>query len=202
MRKTLLLCAAAFCAACTVTPEKQARELIAKMTLEEKTGQMMSSTTAIEALGIPDYNWWGEALHGVARNGKATVFPMPIGMAASFDEPLVHEVFTAVSDEARVKNRQAIASGHVGWYQGLSFWTPNINIFREPRWNSFTPVSSSIWASCRERVGCVICRTSAALEMLSSRTTVRKYFKTLISIRSPLMYLLLLLYTRHACKAI
>ena len=134
MRKTLLLCAAALCAACTVTPEKQARELIAKMTLEEKTGQMMSSTTAIEALGIPDYNWWGEALHGVARNGKATVFPMPIGMAASFDEPRVYEVFTAVSDEARVKNRQAIASGHVGWYQGLSFWTPNINIFRDPRW--------------------------------------------------------------------
>ena len=116
------------------TPEQRARELIAKMSLEEKASLMTHTSAPVEALGIPEYNWWNEALHGVARNGKATVFPMPIAMAASFDEPLVNEVFTAVSDEARIKNRQALASGHVGWYQGLTFWTPNINIFRDPRW--------------------------------------------------------------------
>ena len=119
---------------CAPTPEQRARELVSKMSLEEKASLMTHSSAPIEALGIPAYNWWNEALHGVARNGKATVFPMPIAMAASFDEPLVNEVFTAVSDEARIKNRQAVASGHVGWYQGLTFWTPNINIFRDPRW--------------------------------------------------------------------
>ena len=116
------------------SPEQQAKELIAKMTLEEKASLMMHPSAPIDALGIPAYDWWNEALHGVARNGKATVFPMPIAMAASFDEPLVNEVFTAVSDEARVKNRWAVESGHVGQYQGLTFWTPNINIFRDPRW--------------------------------------------------------------------
>ena len=119
---------------CAPTPEQRAQELIAKMSLEEKASLMTHSSAPIEALGIPAYNWWNEALHGVARNGKATVFPMPIAMAASFDQPLVYEVFTAVSDEARIKNRQALATGHVGWYQGLTFWTPNINIFRDPRW--------------------------------------------------------------------
>ena len=119
---------------CAPTPEQRAKELVSKMSLEEKASLMTHSSAPIEALGIPAYNWWNEALHGVARNGKATVFPMPIAMAASFDEPLVNEVFTAVSDEARIKNRQAVASGHVGWYQGLTFWTPNINIFRDPRW--------------------------------------------------------------------
>ena len=116
------------------SPEQQAKDLISKMTLEEKASLMMHPSAPIEALGIPAYDWWNEALHGVARNGKATVFPMPIAMAASFDEPLVNEVFTAVSDEARVKNRWAVQSGHVGQYQGLTFWTPNINIFRDPRW--------------------------------------------------------------------
>ena len=116
------------------TPEQQAKELISKMSLEEKASLMMHPSAPVEALGIPAYNWWNEALHGVARNGKATVFPMPIAMAASFDEPLVNEVFTAVSDEARIKNRQAVQAGHVGQYQGLTFWTPNINIFRDPRW--------------------------------------------------------------------
>jgi beta-glucosidase len=118
----------------TTSPEERARALIARMTLEEKASLMEHSSAPVENLGIPSYNWWNEALHGVARNGKATVFPMPIAMAASFDEPLVYEVFTAVSDEARVKERQALQAGHVGQYQGLTFWTPNINIFRDPRW--------------------------------------------------------------------
>ena len=139
MRKfTLLTLSALLLASCASQPEnpaeKRARELISKMTIEEKASLMMNSSAPVEALGIPSYNWWNEALHGVARNGKATVFPMPIGMAASFDEPLVNEVFTAVSDEARVKERQACQAGHLGQYQGVTFWTPNINIFRDPRW--------------------------------------------------------------------
>ena len=139
MRKfTLLTLSALLLASCASQPEnpaeKRARELISKMTIEEKASLMMNSSAPVEALGIPSYNWWNEALHGVARNGKATVFPMPIGMASSFDEPLVNEVFTAVSDEARVKERQAYQAGHLGQYQGVTFWTPNINIFRDPRW--------------------------------------------------------------------
>ena len=114
--------------------EERARALVAQMTLEQKASLMRYESQPLEELGIPAYNWWNEALHGVARNGKATVFPQPVGMAASFDEALLEEVFTAVSDEARVKNRQALAQGASGWYQGITFWTPNINIFRDPRW--------------------------------------------------------------------
>ena len=97
------------------TPEQRAAELVSQLTLEEKAALMMHPSEPVDTLGIPAYNWWNEALHGVARNGVATVVPMPIAMAASFDVPLVHEVFTAVSDEGRVKNRQARESGHVGW---------------------------------------------------------------------------------------
>ena len=138
--KNSLLFSVAVCAllaaACAhqPTPEDRARQLIAKMTLEDKTALLRHDAGGVEALGIQPYNWWNEALHGVARNGKATTFPQPIGMAASFDEPLIEEVFTAVSDEARVKHRQALSAGESGWYQGLTFWTPNINIFRDPRW--------------------------------------------------------------------
>ena len=128
----LLLTLAAVC--CAPTPEQRAKELVAKMTIEQKTALMAHQSSPIDELGIPAYNWWNEALHGVARNGKATVFPMPIAMAASFDEALVNEVFTAVSDEGRIKNRQALEQGESGWYQGVTFWTPNINIFRDPRW--------------------------------------------------------------------
>ena len=135
MKTIQLACAAMLLATpCTQTPEKRAQKLIAQLTIEEKASLMMHDSQPVEALGVPAYNWWNEALHGVARNGKATVFPMPVAMAASFDEPLVNKVFTAVSDEARVKNRQALESGRVGWYQGVTFWTPNINIFRDPRW--------------------------------------------------------------------
>ena len=113
---------------------ERAAQIVSRLTLEQKASLMEHTSHAVPSQGIPDYNWWNEALHGVARSGKATVFPQPIGMAASFDEPLLEEVFTAVSDEARIKNRQARENGHVGQYNGLTFWTPNINIFRDPRW--------------------------------------------------------------------
>jgi beta-glucosidase len=136
MKRFLIAVLALAAAACShgPSPEKQAQLLISKLSLEEKAALMRYASEPVEELGIPAYNWWNEALHGVARNGKATTFPQPIGMAASFDEPLVEEVFTAVSDEARVKHRLALAEGSSGQYQGITFWTPNINIFRDPRW--------------------------------------------------------------------
>lgn len=116
------------------TAERRAMDLISKLTLEEKASLMCHGSAGIERLGIKPYNWWNEALHGVARNGSATVFPQPIGMASSFDRKMIEKVFTTVSDEARIKHAMALKSGKVGQYQGLTFWTPNINIFRDPRW--------------------------------------------------------------------
>jgi len=118
-----------------LSPEARARDLCGRLTLEEKSLLMMNASPAIERLGIPAFNWWNEALHGVGRNGTATVFPITMGMAASFDDEMVYRVFSAVSDEARVKNNQAKRESKTGeLYHNLSFWTPNINIFRDPRW--------------------------------------------------------------------
>ena len=114
--------------------EQRADDLLKRLTLEEKVQLMMDTSPAIERLQIPQFQWWNEALHGVGRNGYATVFPITMAMAASWDDALLHRVFTAVSDEARVKARQAKQSGDIRRYQSLSFWTPNINIFRDPRW--------------------------------------------------------------------
>ena len=113
---------------------QRANDLLSRLTLEEKVSLMMDTSPAIERLGIPQFQWWNEALHGVGRNGFSTVFPITMGMAASWDDALLHQVFTAVSDEARVKAQQAKRSGDIKRYQSLSFWTPNINIFRDPRW--------------------------------------------------------------------
>ena len=113
---------------------ERADDLLSRLTLEEKVSLMMDTSPAIERLGIPQFQWWNEALHGIGRNGFATVFPITMGMAASWDDALLHRVFTAVSDEARVKARQAKRSGDIQRYQSLSFWTPNINIFRDPSW--------------------------------------------------------------------
>jgi beta-glucosidase len=115
-------------------PIERARDLVSRLTLEEKASLMQDVSPAIDRLGIPSFQWWNEALHGVGRNGYATVFPITTGMAASFDNNLLERVFTAVSDEARAKNAEARHNGKVVRYQGLSFWTPNINIFRDPRW--------------------------------------------------------------------
>lgn len=108
--------------------------LISQMTVKEKILQMGYDAPAIERLGIPKYNWWNECLHGVARNGLATVFPQSIGLAATWDKNLMLRIATAISDEARAKYNDAIANGERGIYQGLTFWSPNINIFRDPRW--------------------------------------------------------------------
>jgi beta-glucosidase len=104
------------------------------MTLEEKISQMMNAAASIERLGLPEYEWWNEALHGVARAGIATVFPQAIGLAATFDEKLVLEVADATSTEARAKNNEFLRLGERGRYKGLTFWSPNINLFRDPRW--------------------------------------------------------------------
>ena len=109
-------------------------DLVSRLTLEEKASLMVYNSPAIERLGIPEYNWWNECLHGVGRAGKATVFPQAIGLAATFDEGLIFDVASAISDEARAKHHTAVRKGNRAQYSGLSFWTPNINIFRDPRW--------------------------------------------------------------------
>ena len=117
-----------------LTAEERAEDLLGRLTVEEKAKLMMDVSPAIPRLGIPAFQWWNEALHGVGRNGFVTVFPITTQMAASWDDQLLYKVFTAVSDEARAKNQEAKKTGNVQRYQGLSFWTPNINIFRDPRW--------------------------------------------------------------------
>ena len=115
--------------------EERARDLVSRMTLEEKISQTGHTADAVPRLGIPEYNWWNEGLHGVARAGYATVFPQAIGMAATFDEPLLHQVATAISTEFRAKYYQTLGKdGSSAWYHGLTVWSPNINIFRDPRW--------------------------------------------------------------------
>lgn len=117
-----------------LTPEQRATDLLQRLTVEEKVSLMQNNSPGIPRLGIRPYEWWNEALHGVARAGLATVFPQTIGMAASFNDSLVQKVFTAVSDEARAKNRAFNDQGQYKRYQGLTMWTPNVNIFRDPRW--------------------------------------------------------------------
>jgi beta-glucosidase len=114
--------------------DERVSDLVSRMTLDEKVHQMLYAAPAIPRLGVPEYNWWGEALHGVARAGKATVFPQAIGLAATWDSDLMFRTATAISDEARAKHHDAVRKGRRGNYEGLSFWSPNINIFRDPRW--------------------------------------------------------------------
>ena len=118
----------------SLSPEERADLLVKELTLEEKVQLMMDGSRPVERLGIKPYNWWNEALHGVARAGLATVFPQPIGMAASFSPETVYDVFTAVSDEVRAKNTYYSSKGSRERYQGLTMWTPTVNIYRDPRW--------------------------------------------------------------------
>ena len=114
--------------------EQRAADLVSRMTLEEKVSQMKDVAPGIERLGVPAYNWWNEALHGVARSGLATVFPQAIGFAATWDDSLVYRMASVISDEARAKHHEYVRNGSFGRYQGLTFWSPNINLFRDPRW--------------------------------------------------------------------
>jgi beta-glucosidase len=114
--------------------DARVKDLVSRLTLEEKIGQMIYAAPAIPRLNIPEYNWWNEALHGVGRSGTATVFPQAIGLAATFNDGLIKQVSTAISDEARAMYNAAIKKGYHMHYGGLTFWTPNINIFRDPRW--------------------------------------------------------------------
>jgi len=114
--------------------EVRVNNLVSKLTLEEKVYQMMNGSPAIPRLHIPEYNWWNEALHGVARSGVATIFPQAIGMAATFDDSLIFKVASSISDEARAMYNASVKKGYRSQYGGLTFWTPNINIFRDPRW--------------------------------------------------------------------
>lgn len=114
--------------------EERVEDLLSKMTLGEKVTQMLYNSAEIKRLGIPEYNWWNEGLHGVARAGVATVFPQAIGLAAMFDEKFMENVADAISDEARAKYNEYLSINDRGIYKGLTYWSPNINIFRDPRW--------------------------------------------------------------------
>jgi beta-glucosidase len=114
--------------------EERINDLISRMTLTEKIGQMMNENPAIERLDVPAYNWWNEACHGIGRAGRATVFPQVMGMSATWNRKLLRKVADAVSDEARAKHNEFVSRNKRGQYQGLTFWTPNINIVRDPRW--------------------------------------------------------------------
>lgn len=114
--------------------EERARDLVSRMTVEERASQLRFDAPPVERLGIPAYNWWNEALHGVARAGTATTFPQAIGMAAMFDEELMHQIGDVISKEGRAKYNASAEEGDRDIYKGLTFWSPNINIFRDPRW--------------------------------------------------------------------
>src|SRR5215469_801854 len=109
-------------------------DLVSRMTLEEKASQLVNQARAIPELQVPAYDWWSEALHGVANAGTATVFPEPVGLAATFDDPLIHEMAIVIGTEARAKHDLAVKAGRRDIMEGLDFWSPNINIFRDPRW--------------------------------------------------------------------
>jgi beta-glucosidase len=114
--------------------ELRVRDLISRLSLKEKVSQMIHNSPPVERLGIPSYNWWNECLHGVARAGVATVFPQSIGLAATWNPELIHAIADAISEEARAKHHEFIRQGDHGQYKGLTFWSPNINIARDPRW--------------------------------------------------------------------
>jgi len=113
--------------------EQRAADLVGRMTLEEKATQLVNQARAIPRLNVPAYDWWSESLHGVARNGT-TEFPEPIGLGATFDAPAIHQMAIVIGTEGRIKHVQAVRDGHSNIFEGLDFWAPNINIFRDPRW--------------------------------------------------------------------
>ncbi|HEY5955466.1 MAG TPA: glycoside hydrolase family 3 C-terminal domain-containing protein [Polyangiaceae bacterium] len=137
--------------------DERVDDLVSKLNLVEKASQMLHGAPPIERLGIPAYNWWNECLHGVARAGVATVFPQAIGLAAMWNAKRVHEIGVVISDEARAKHHESVRQGDRGIYKGLTFWTPNINIFRDPRWGR----GHETYGECpylTSRLGVALCR--------------------------------------------
>ena len=116
------------------TARERAIALVEQMTVEEMASQLKFDAPAIERLGIPEYNWWNEGLHGVARAGTATVFPQAIGLGATFDEELLKEVADVIAEETRAKYNEASKHEDRDIYKGLTLWSPNVNLFRDPRW--------------------------------------------------------------------
>src|ERR1051325_3878195 len=114
--------------------EQRAADLVHRMTVEEKVSQLVNQSRAIPRLNVPDYDWWSEALHGVANNSGITTFPEPVGLAATFDTDAIHRMAIATSIEGRIKYVEGMKDGHSDIFQGLDFWAPNVNIFRDPRW--------------------------------------------------------------------
>ncbi|HEY4785727.1 MAG TPA: glycoside hydrolase family 3 N-terminal domain-containing protein, partial [Bacteroidales bacterium] len=114
--------------------DERVNDLVSRLTLDEKVKQMIDVAPGIPRLGIPAYNWWNEALHGVARAGEATVFPQAIGLGATWDTTLILQVADIISTEARAKHQESLRNNDFGRYKGLTIWSPNINIFRDPRW--------------------------------------------------------------------
>jgi beta-glucosidase len=135
--------------------QERAADLVSRMTLEEKVAQLQNDAPAIPRLDVPAYEWWNEALHGVARAGPATVFPQAIGISATFDVPLMTEIATVISDEARAKHHDFARRDQRKRYQGLTFWSPNINIFRDPRWGRGQGLTAKIPGSLRMGVAFV-----------------------------------------------
>ncbi len=117
----------------SLPPQQRAEDLVHRMTIEEKVTQLVNQARAIPRLNVPAYDWWSEALHGVATNGT-TEFPEPIGLAATFDTDGIHRMAVAIGIEGRIKHAQDVRAGHSNIFEGLDFWAPNINIFRDPRW--------------------------------------------------------------------
>ena len=120
----------------SLSAEERAKDLVSRMTVEEKASLLRFNAPPIPRLGVPAYNWWNEALHGVARAGTATVFPQAIGLAASFDREMLEEIGEAIALEGRAKYNAAVKLDDRDIYKGLTFWAPNVNIFRDPRWGA------------------------------------------------------------------
>src|SRR5579884_3111744 len=117
----------------SLSPEQRATDLVHRMSLDEKASQLVNQARAIPRLHVPAYDWWSEALHGVVADGT-TEFPEPVGLAATFDTPRIHEMATAIGTEGRIVHAQSLQDGNSGFFKGLDFWAPNVNIFRDPRW--------------------------------------------------------------------
>ncbi len=162
----------------TLSSQERAADLCSRLTLEEKTKIMMNGSEAIPRLHVPMYEWWSEGLHGVGRNGYSTVFPITMMMAATWNDELVYHVFDKVSDEMRVKNTQARHAGKVGRYQGTSVWTPNINIFRDPRWGRGQETYGED-PYLTERMGLAVVAGLQGTDPLTGQLNGHKYYKTL-----------------------